>query len=55
MRFLQKLNEILVRIEKLKIYTNPPFSVTEHQIEKHIDKKRTHGETFNKQYNHEVS
>ena len=62
MRFCQKLNEILVRIE---IYTKPPFSMTEHQIEKkkkkkkHLHKKnkktRAQGETFNKQYNHEVS
>ena len=31
---------MLVRIENLH---KPPFSVTEHQIEKHIDKKRKQG------------
>ena len=42
----------------MKIYTKPPFSMPEHQIKKHINKKtkeRAHCETFNKQYNHEVS
>ena len=46
MRLCQKLNEILVRIE---IYTKPPFSMTEHQIEKKKEKKNTYIKKTKKQ------
>ena len=39
----------------MTFYMKPPFSMTGHEIEKHRDKKtRAHGETLNKQYNHDI-